>query len=311
MAKPGARFSYRAGGGVASQFSWWKGTNGQTQSSTYDVLSADEAGKPTHQRGPQTDSFVSAQTGETMTVPVQTFSRYGLDGYRFWHQVAGEATQTARVLRDGGQTVARVNGAGAVVSWNLSGGIGRFEGTSRRYYVRDHLGSVRAVVDAGGAVVEARDYYAWGLEMPGRVWVQGAPTREGYTGHDLDRETGMNYAWARSYMAALGRWTSTDPMNQYPSPYVYSGNNPISFVDQDGMFSTDVFRNRDGSYTVVNAHDDDDTGVYIVNRNGAREDPSSPIAHTLTPIDFMTPDSETDELTFNRRSSVMFRMDNL
>ena len=47
---------------------------------------------------------------------------------------------------------------------------------SRRYYVRDHLGSVRAVVDGSGYVVEAKDYYAWGLEMPGRVFVLGAET---------------------------------------------------------------------------------------------------------------------------------------
>ena len=62
----------------------------------------------------------------------------------------------------------------------------------------DHLGSVRSVV-------EARDYYPFGLEMPGRVYVQGSETREGFTGHELDAETGHYHAGKRYYMPALGR----------------------------------------------------------------------------------------------------------
>ncbi len=109
----------------------------------------------------------------------------------------------------------------------------------RSYYVKDHLGSVRATVSQYGSVREARDYYPFGLEMPGRVWVSGSETREGFTGHELDVETGHYYAGARYYMPALGRWTTTDPMNEYASPYIYVGNNPISLVDPTGMYSDD------------------------------------------------------------------------
>src|SRR5690606_2499895 len=100
-------------------------------------------------------------------------------------------------------------------------------------------GSVRAVVDSyDGRVVEARDYYPFGLQMPGRVYVEHwAETREGYTGHELDAETGMYYAGARYYMPALGRWTSVDPLaDEFPSwsPYNYVMNNPLSLVDPTG-----------------------------------------------------------------------------
>jgi len=107
----------------------------------------------------------------------------------------------------------------------------------RLYYARDMLGSVREVVDGNGRVVEVRDFDPWGLELPGRSRVEGVKTREGYTGHELDEETDMNYAGARYYDPAIGRWFVIDPLAaKYPghSPYNYVLNNPLIFVDPDG-----------------------------------------------------------------------------
>jgi RHS repeat-associated protein len=79
-------------------------------------------------------------------------------------------------------------------------------------------------------------------------------TREDYTGHELDVETGMHYAGARYYMGALGRWTNTDPILREQSPrkllkdgkvqafstsaYNYSFNNPANLRDQTGKWPT-------------------------------------------------------------------------
>jgi len=50
--------------------------------------------------------------------------------------------------------------------------VGRVQaGGARRYYLKDHLGSIRAVLDGGGASLETRDYYPFGLPMPGRYEV--------------------------------------------------------------------------------------------------------------------------------------------
>ena len=91
--------------------------------------------------------------------------------------------------------------------------------------------------------MEARDYYPFGLRMPGRSVTAGTPAVEDYTGHELDSETGMHYAGARYYMGALGRWTSTDPLaDDFPawSPYNYAENNPLGLVDPDGQAACDI-----------------------------------------------------------------------
>ena len=69
----------------------------------------------------------------------------------------------------------------------------------------------RAVMDCPGSVDETRDYYPFGLPMPGRYDEGSPPTKEDYTGHEKDA-TGLHYAGARYYLSAFGRWTSTEPL---------------------------------------------------------------------------------------------------
>ena len=116
--------------------------------------------------------------------------------------------------------------------------VGRVQaGGARRYYLKDHLGSIRAVLDGGGGVKETRDYYPFGLPMPGWYEKGSPPTQEDYTGHLKDESTQLHYAGARYYSAAFGRFTTTDRFaDKYPSlsPYQYAANNPVLNVDVNG-----------------------------------------------------------------------------
>ena len=60
--------------------------------------------------------------------------------------------------------------------------------------------------------------------------------RHGYRGlySEQDPETGLNHFLLRDYDPRLGRWHKTDPYNQFHSPYIGMGNNPVSGVDPDG-----------------------------------------------------------------------------
>ena len=111
-------------------------------------------------------------------------------------------------------------------------------GYAVQYHVRDHLGSVRSIVDEEGEVVEVDDYYPFGQR-----WDKPAAPRtdnrylfngkESQTFADLPL---LDYG-ARMYDSDLGRWPVHDPKaaDYYPtSPYAFCANNPLNLIDPDG-----------------------------------------------------------------------------
>jgi hypothetical protein len=80
----------------------------------------------------------------------------------------------------------------------------------------------------------------------------------------------------------------------------------LKFIDPDGR-STDVAQNKDGSYTVVNAFNDKDNNIYVVDNNSKRTE--NIIGTTLQPYDFMLTNDETGE--YSGYADVTFSLDNL
>jgi RHS repeat-associated protein len=111
----------------------------------------------------------------------------------------------------------------------------------RRYFVKDHLGSVRATVDRDGVVIGHDDYYPFGLVMPGRSSNSANPNDNyKFTGHERDDEAGLtlDYMMGRNYDPIIGRFLQIDPMynQRYGlSPYNYAQNNPLVRIDPNGM----------------------------------------------------------------------------
>ena len=108
------------------------------------------------------------------------------------------------------------------------------------YYLKDHQGNNRVVVDETGKVEERNDYYPFGgLMASSSVSVQ--PYK--YNGKELDRKGGLDWYdyGARHYDATLGRWHVVDLMAEKyygVSPYSYCLNNPILLIDPNGMWPT-------------------------------------------------------------------------
>ncbi|MBT2620068.1 DUF6443 domain-containing protein [Chryseobacterium sp. ISL-6] len=111
------------------------------------------------------------------------------------------------------------------------------------YQYRDHLGNARVSYaknsDGILEITDTNNYYAFGANhIGGSKSSLGGYRNYKYNGKEL-QETGMYDYGARFYMADLGRWGVVDPLaekGQNFSPYNYAINNPIRFIDPDGMW---------------------------------------------------------------------------
>ena len=109
-------------------------------------------------------------------------------------------------------------------------------GVEARYFVTDHLGSVRAVVNDDGEVLERNDYYPFGSR-----WDDGLLSDNRYRYNGKEAQAFLNNPYldygARQYDSDGAVWLGKDPLSEkyYPiSPYSFCANNPIKFVDLDG-----------------------------------------------------------------------------
>ena len=110
--------------------------------------------------------------------------------------------------------------------------------TTNYYYVRDHLGSIRDMVDNGGATQAHYNYDPWGR----RTRTAGSRDADfGFTGHYYHARGGLHLAFYRAYSAEMGRWISRDPLDftelllEGPSLYNYVDNDPANSADPLGL----------------------------------------------------------------------------
>nr|WP_321233042.1 RHS repeat-associated core domain-containing protein [uncultured Psychroserpens sp.] len=92
------------------------------------------------------------------------------------------------------------------------------------------------------------DYYPFGLKHKGynnnvSANVNSAARKFMFGGKEFGEELGLDWydVSARNYDPALGRWMNLDPLAEKMrrhSPYNYAFNNPIYFIDYDGMMPT-------------------------------------------------------------------------
>ena len=113
------------------------------------------------------------------------------------------------------------------------------------YYLKDHQGNNRVVINQSGTVEEANHYYPFG----GVFASTGNTQPYKYNGKELDAKKGLNWYdyGVRMYDAALGRFATVDPSAENyfnTSLYAYCGNNPISRIDPTGA---DWYEDKQGN----------------------------------------------------------------
>jgi len=128
--------------------------------------------------------------------------------------------------------------------------------TNTYYALTDHLGTVTALADETGAVVESYEYDAWGNvlgvydENDQQISTSGIGNRFTFQGREYSWATGLYNFRARWYDPVTGRWLSKDPigieggLNQY----VFCENNPVMFVDPWGL---DIYYGGSGHSVLI------------------------------------------------------------
>lgn len=118
------------------------------------------------------------------------------------------------------------------------------------YTIKDHLGNNRVSFDTfdGLRVTQQDDYLPFGMEISRGTLI--SPKNEYlYNGKELQENLQLYDYGARFYDPVVARWTSVDPLAEKGrrlSPYTYAFNNPIRFIDPDGMWG-DIF-SHDGAW---------------------------------------------------------------
>jgi RHS repeat-associated protein len=117
------------------------------------------------------------------------------------------------------------------------------------YTLTDHLGNNRVTFDIVTGKVGEDDYYPFGLNAK---WQVNATNNYLYNKKELQSElTEYDYG-ARFYDPVVARFISVDPISEQMrrfSPYDYALDNPIRFIDKDGMGPNDP------NEKITHAHD--------------------------------------------------------
>ncbi len=152
-------------------------------------------------------------------------------------------TGTNRYLMEGEHYEAIYDGAGAIRAKFLRGvvvdeivnGYYYAQGAKTNYtFHHDHLQSIVGLSGHNGDAEQTISYGPFGEGIGSNG---SSPNVLGYTGRELDSETGLYYYRARYYDPEIGRFLNEDPLGFEAGInfYTYCSNNPINFNDPDGL----------------------------------------------------------------------------
>ena len=169
-------------------------------------------------------SVVTFSDGSTITYT------YGADGtkLRTVHKIGSATTTTdycGNVIYENGVQKLLLTEEGYVT----------LSDSKYHYYLKDHQGNNRVVINQSGTVEETNHYYPFG----GVFANTGNTQPYKYNGKEFDGKKGVNlYDYgARHYDAALGRFTTVDSLAEKhysESLYTYCYSNPINCIEPNG-----------------------------------------------------------------------------
>ena len=210
-------------------------------------------------------STVSFSDGSTITYT------YGADGtkLRTVHKIGSTTTTTdycGNVIYENGTQKLLLTEEGYI---NLAGT------QQYHYYLKDHQGNNRVVINRSGTMEETNHYYPFG----GVFATAGNTQPYKYNGKEFDTKKGLNWYdyGARHYDTALGRFTTNDRFAEKyysMSPYQYGANSPVVNIDVNGDSIRICTETQSFGHTWISVGEGSNMTVYSYGRyNGTNKGP--------------------------------------
>lgn len=172
---------------------------------------------------------------------------YGYDGAEIALEISANGDLLARYTHSTLNTddVLSVD----VTSLGASEGLAQSAGSYQ--FIKDYIGSVRAIANSNGLIVQRVHYSVFGEILSltngdNSTDISNAPvlrTHFSFTGREWDEESGLYYYRARYYDPSVGRFIQQDPHpGSVDSPitfinkYIYTANAPTLYRDPTGKF---------------------------------------------------------------------------
>gem|GEM_PF-5471338 len=187
--------------------------------------------------------FVYGVPGTTMEY--KEFIAYGEGNTRISRRITADGEwKSSKSYFDIGSEIREADGSPTAEYFGLDG-LGRttydpgFPSGRKEFYLKNHLGSTQEVYNLEDANISyATLYFPYGKQFA-EFNTASQKVTERFTGKELDEDINLSYFGGRFYDADLGLWISCDPNRQNHSPYTYSSDDPMNFLDPDGL--RDIF----------------------------------------------------------------------
>jgi RHS repeat-associated protein len=192
------------------------------------TMAYDDAGRLTSVASPAgTESFVYNALGQRMQLTAGgAVTKYVYDGDRVLEETDNAGAVLARYTTAAGSYYAPL-----LHLWRVTG--------ESRFPMYDLTGSVRGLVDAGGAVTDTYSLELFGKQRASTGSTPN-PYRFGGAWGYINGGSGLQQLGARFYWPEIGRFVQQDPLHLPGNRYVYTWDNPLVWVDPAGWWGVGV-----------------------------------------------------------------------